>query len=165
MMDITFPQLLDTVRATHGAYFKLTILAGPSGTGKTCLVNQIANALELPIVNLSLFLSQRLLSQTRRQRALKAEEVATEIINEHLRSGLCLDDTELLFDSTLQLNPLVFLQDVSRNRLIVATWNGIVTGGQLRFGQTGHPDYFSQTVNGYPVVSVGEEKLQLHLTT
>ena len=106
-----------------------------------------------------------MLSQTRRQRALKAEEVATEIINEHLRSGLCLDDTELLFDSTLQLNPLVFLQDVSRNRLIVATWNGIVTGGQLRFGQTGHPDYFSQTVNGYPVVSVGEEKLQLHLTT
>jgi hypothetical protein len=45
-------------------------------------------------------LSQRLPSQTRRQRTLKAKEVATEIIDEHLQSGLCLDDTELLFDST-----------------------------------------------------------------
>lgn len=165
MTDLPFPQLLDTVRAAHGAYYKLTILAGPSGTGKTRILNQVANAIQLPSINLSLLLSQRLLSQTRRQRALKAEEVATEIIDDHLRSGLCLDDTELLFDSTLRLNPLVFLQDVSRNRLIVATWNGVVTGGELRFGHTGHPDYFSQTVNGYPVVSVAEDKLQLHLTT
>jgi hypothetical protein len=60
---------------------------------------------------------------------------------------------------------MVFLQEVSRNRLIVATWNGAITGGELHFGQTGHPDYFSQTVNGYPVVSIAEDKLQLHLTT
>jgi len=106
-----------------------------------------------------------LLSQNRRQRALNAEDLATEVVEESYKSGLCLDDTELLFDSTLQLNPLGFLQDVSRNRFIVATWNGVVTDGELRFGQTGHPDYFCQAVSGYPVISVAEDKLQLHLTT
>jgi hypothetical protein len=35
----------------------------------------------------------------------------------------------------------------------------------MRFGHTGHPDFFSQPVNGYPVVSVAEDKLQLHFTT
>lgn len=165
MTDISFPQLLDVIRATHNAYYKLTILAGPSGAGKTRLLKQVAAEFQLPSINLSLLLSQRLLSQTRRQRALNAEDVATEVIDENYTSGLCLDNTELVFDSTLQLNPLGFLQDVSRNRLIVATWNGVVTGGELRYGHTGHPDFFSKPVNGNPVVSVAEDKLQLHLTT
>jgi hypothetical protein len=165
MTDLSITQLLDTIRATQGAYYKLTILAGSTGAGKTRLLSQLATDLQLPTINLSLLLSQRLLSQTRRQRALKAEEVAIEVIDEHLKSGLCLDDTELLCDSTLRLNPLTFLQDVSRNRLIVATWNGPITGGELRFAYAGHPDFFSQAVSGYPVVSVAQDRLQLYLTT
>ena len=165
MTQILFPQVLDTVRSAQGAYYKLTIVAGSFGAGKTHLLKQVATQLDLPIVNLSLLLSQRLLSQNRRQRALNAEDVATEVIDENYKSGLCLDNTELLFDSTLRLNPLGFLQDVSRNRLIVATWNGVLAGGELRFGQTGHPDFYSQPVNNYPVVSVAEDKLQLHFTT
>ncbi|HMP81718.1 MAG TPA: BREX-3 system P-loop-containing protein BrxF [Verrucomicrobiota bacterium] len=165
MTDLRFPQLLDTIRATQGAYYKLTILAGGARSGKTKLLHQVAGQLGFPLINLSLHLSQRLLSQSRRQRSLNAEAVAIDVIDEHLKSGLCLDDTELLFDKTLKTNPLVFLQDISRNRLIVATWNGVVTDGELRYGHTGHPDYFSKPVSGYPVVSVAEDKLQLHLTT
>lgn len=165
MTDLAFPQLLDTIRATQGAYYKLTLIAGLAGSGKTPLLRQVADQLRSPIINLSLLLSQRLLSQTRRQRALKAEEVAIEVVDEHLQSGLCLDDTEMLFDSTLRLNPLTFLQDISRNRLIVATWDGALAGGELRFAYAGHPDFFSQAVSGYPVVSVAQDKLQLYLTT
>lgn len=165
MTDLRFPQLLDTIRAMQSAYYKLTVIAGSARSGKTHLLKQVAASLDLPLINLSLLVSQRLLSQNRRQRSLNAEDAATEVVDEHLKSGLCLDDTELLFDSTLRLNPLVFLQDISRNRFIVATWNGGITGGGLRFGHAGHPDYFSQTVSGYPVVSVAEDKLQLHLTT
>ena len=165
MTDLRFPELLDTIRATQGAYHKLTILAGGARSGKTKLLRQVADQLGFPIINLSLLLSQRLLSQSRRQRSLNAEAVAIDVIDEHLKSGLCLDDTELLFDTTLKTNPLVFLQDISRNRHIVATWSGGVSGGELRYGHTGHPDYFSQPVSGYPVVSVAEDKLHLHLTT
>ena len=165
MTDFLFPQFLDVIRATQGAYYKLTIISGPTGAGKTRLLSQVSTDLQLPSINLSLLLSQRLLSQTRRQRALKAEEVAIEVIDEHLQSGLCLDDTELLFDSTLRLNPLTFLQDISRNRLIVASWTGPIAGGELRFAYADHPDFFSQAVSGYPVVSVAQDKLQLYLTT
>jgi len=163
----SLPQLVDTIRGTSGEYYKLTILAGGAQSGKTHWLKQVATALGLPTINLSLLLSQRLLNQNRRQRALNAEAVATEVIDEHYQPGLglCLDDTELLFDSTLKLNPLVFLREITRNRLIVATWNGVINGGELRFGKSGHPDFFSQPVNGFPVVSVAEDKLQLHLTT
>lgn len=66
MTDIRFPLLLGTVRATQGAYCTLTILADGA-------------QLDLPIINLSLLLSQRLLSQNRRQRSLYVEDVAIEV--------------------------------------------------------------------------------------
>lgn len=161
MPDVSFPLIVDTIRATQGAYHKLTIIVGRSGSGKTGLLSRIAAQLELPVVNLSLLLSQRLLSQTHRQRALRAEQIAIEIVDEHLQSGLCLDNTELLFDSTLRLNPLVFLQDISRNRLIVASWNGALTDGEARFAYGGHPDFFSQAVSSIPVVTLVDNALQL----
>jgi len=166
MTELRFPELIDTIRATQAAYHKLTVVVGGARSGKTNVLKQVAAELDLPLVNLNLLLSQRLLSKNRRQRSLNAGNVAIELVDEHIESGLCLDDTELLFDSTLQMNPLVFLKDISRNRLIVATWNGDFSGGKLVFGPVGHPDHFSQVVKGYPVVSVGaSDKLQLHLTT
>ena len=165
MTDLSFPELIDSIRATANAYHKLTIVVGQTGSGKTRVLSQVASQLELPLVNFGLLLSQRLLTETRRQRALKAQQIAIEVVDEHVRSGVCLDNTEILFDTTLQLNPLVFLQDIARNRLVIASWNGGLAGGDLRFGYIGHPDYFSQHVSGYPVVTVAEDKLQLHLTT
>ena len=165
MTDIPFPQLIETVRASRDAYYKLTVIAGSSGSGKTRLLNLVASELKLPILNLSLLLSQRLLGLTRRQRPLQAEEAATELIDEHIQSGLCLDNTEILFDSTLRLNPLVFLQDISRNRLIIASWDGPLDAGELRFGYASHTDFFSQAAVGFPVVTASEDKLQLYLTT
>ena len=165
MSEILLPQLVDTIRATSGAYYKLTILAGGARSGKTHWLNQVATKLDLPIIDLSLLLSQRLLSLTRHQRELRAQDVATDVIDENYKSGLCVDNIELLFDSTLKLNPLVFLREITRNRILVATWNGVLTGGELRFGHIGHPDHFSQTANGFPVVAIADDKLQLHLTT
>jgi hypothetical protein len=165
MTDIPFSQLLDQVRVAQNAYHRLVVIAGLSGSGKTRVLNQVAADLNLPVINLSLVLSQRLLGLTRRQRALKAQEIAIELIGEHLQFGVCLDNTEILFDSTLHLNPLLFLQDLSRNRLIIASWNGRFDAGELQFGYASHPDFFSQAVTGCPVVTAFEERLQLHLTT
>jgi hypothetical protein len=161
MTEICLPQLVDTIRATSQAYYRLTILAGGAQSGKTHWIKQVATQFDLPVINLSLLLSQRLLSLTRHQRELRSQDLATDVIDENCQSGVCLDDTELLFDSTLKLNPLVFLREITRNRLVVATWNGGITGGELRFGQPGHPDFFTQPVNGFPVVSVAEDKLLL----
>jgi len=170
MTDIFFPQLVDLVRGAQAAYHKLVLIAGPSGAGKTRQLNQVATELKLPIMNLNLELSRRLLNLTRRQRMFKAEEIARDAIDERTQSqdqaqpSLCLDNTELLFDSALNLNPLSFLQAISRNRLIVATWNGTLENGDLRFAYPGHPDFFQKPVSGYAVVTVSQDKLQRYVT-
>lgn len=160
---LSTPQLLDTIRATRDAYHKLTILVGGSDAERTKVLNQCAKELDLPLINLSLHLSQRLLSKSRQQIALHASDLATDVVDEHYANGLCIDHTELLFDKALRLNPLAFLEDLSRNRLIVATWNGVWVEGELRYAEPGHPDHFSQEAKGYPVVTVRENELELHL--
>jgi len=55
MTDLSPQQLSETVRATRGAYHKLTIIAGPSGEGKTRLLSQLAAELQLPCIGSSRF--------------------------------------------------------------------------------------------------------------
>ncbi len=160
MADPLSTELLDAVCSVQSAYHKLVILAGLRGAGKTRLLKQLADQLNLPVVNLSLKMSEKLLSLTRRQRSLKAEEIARDVIDEQNGLNACLDNTELLFDSTLRLNPLVFLQDISRNRLIVSSWNGTYDGKDLSFGYGGHPDFFRQPPSGYPVFRVSENRVE-----
>ncbi len=164
MTRINEAQLIDTIRATQTAYHKLTILVGETHAGKTPLLKRIAMELDLPVLNLGLPLSQRLLSKSRRQISLQSADIATELIDEHISKGICIDNTELLFQGPLKMDPLAFFEKVSRNRYVIATWNGTFVNGELRFGEPGHPDHFHKAAAGYPVVAVKENELELHLT-
>ena len=79
MTEISAPQIIDQIRSAQNAYHKLVVIAGRPGSGKTRALKELAGQLAMPVTNLSLLLSQRLLSLTRRQRTLKVEELATEV--------------------------------------------------------------------------------------
>lgn len=160
-----FTDFLSSLESIRHAYYKLALICGESGSGKSQFLREISGRLELPRINLSLLLSQRLINQTRRQISLVAEASAIDVIDTHLASGLCLDNTELLFDSSLRLNPILFLQEASRNRLLVATWNGRFSNGELQFGSPDHPDHFCQRVAGFPVVTMDSGIFTVSLPT
>ena len=164
MNDRSFSQILEAVRGTQTMYSKLTLLVGTMGAGKTAGLRQIASALGCPSINLNLLLSHRLLDLTLRQRALQAGRIATEIVEEHAGTGICLDNTELLFDSRLKLNPLRLLLSLSRNRVLVAAWNGRYEGGHLCFAGAGHPDEYAQIARGFPIVTLQDSEAALHLS-
>ena len=157
-------RVLEAIRETQTAYSKLTLIVGTIGSGKTAMLQRVATELGYPRINLNLLLSRRLLDLNRRQRTLQVEQIATEIITEHLVSGVCVDNTELLFDSSLKLNPMRLLQELSRNRVIVASWNGRYESGRLTYANPGHPDEFSQQSHGYPIVTIKDSGAELHLT-
>jgi hypothetical protein len=100
---------------------------------------------------------------TVRQRKLKAEEVIGDLLRGTNHHMVCLDNTELLFDPTLSLNPLGLLRNLSRNGLVIATWSGMLEDTSLVYAYPDHPEYFKQTVHGFPIVSVSEGKLHLFL--
>ena len=52
-----------------------------------------------------------------------------------------LDNIEILFDVSFEQDPLRLLQGVSRNRTIVAAWNGTLANGYLTYAAPEHPEH------------------------
>ncbi len=125
----------------ESSYYKLIVVVGKSGSGKTALLRRISEEFQLPLINLGLELSRRLLSLTIKQRKLKAAEIIEEIIEERGDLRLAVDNTEVIFNPDLKLNPLGLLKNLSRSRMLVWSWNGELDDDQLIYSYAGHPEY------------------------
>ena len=121
--------------------YKLLLLAGKSGTGKTRLLWHISQEMGIPLINLGLLLSRQLLSLTVRQRKLKVSDIIEDILDEQDAARIGVDNTEIIFEPSLKINPVGLLKNISRNRLIIWTWNGNVEGDHLTYAYSGHPEY------------------------
>ena len=57
---------------------------------------------------------------------------------------MVLDNLEILFDNDLKQDPLRLLQGISRNRAVVASWNGAMKSAEgSSYAETSHPEYRS----------------------
>jgi hypothetical protein len=134
----------DYVQAINQAatcYHKLILIVGRSGSGKTYLLKKICGQMQIPLINLGIGLSQKLLPLTISERKLKTCEIVSELIDAQGASRLAIDNTEVIFDPSLMLNPLGLLQSLSRIRLLIWSWNGEVEDGHVIYSYPGHPEY------------------------
>jgi len=129
-----------TLEAAH-QYFRLVLLVGAPGSGKTARLQSVAKKLGCELVNLNLELSKKLLELTRDQRSRQVERSLKEVIAAVSGEVVLLDNLEILFDVSLELDPLRLLQVSSRNRTIVASWNGSSHGSTLTYAEPGHPEF------------------------
>lgn len=151
----TLMELQKAIEQAEGQYFRLIILTGPPGSGKTSILRWLAERNGCEIVNVNLELSKRMLELPRVHRPRVAEKVLKNLIAESTKQVLVLDNIEILFDTALQLEPLRLLQISSRNRTLVVSWSGNYQHSTLTYAQPGHPEFaqFKQ-VEGI-VITVG----------
>lgn len=121
-------------------YHRLILVAAPSGSGKTAALQDIAKRRGAPLLNLNLEVSRRLLDLTEMQRALQLPRVLEDVVGRE-DSVVLLDNIEILFDIALEQDPLRLLQGLSRNRTVVASWNGAVNNGYLVYATPEHPEH------------------------
>jgi hypothetical protein len=140
MAEPRHEQVKRAIQAAEGLYHRLVLVVGNSGSGKTSILRQVAEDLGTCPINVNLALSRALLELTARQRSLRVAAILDEIVAD-AQSPVILDNLELLFDTDLAQDPLRLLQRVSRNRTVVASWNGTVTPVRLVYGEPGHPEY------------------------
>jgi len=140
-------QLEQAIRQAAGQYYRLVILAGTPGSGKTAALQSVAQKIGCPLVNVNLELSKRMLELTRTQRSRQIERLLKEVIAAVPGDVVLLDNLEILFDTALEVEALRLLQVSSRNRTVVASWNGTFNDGTLIYSEPGHPEFnqFKQT--------------------
>jgi hypothetical protein len=134
-------QIIRTIDAAAEQYHRLVLLIASSPADGTAVLQELAQQSGFRAVNLNLELSQRLLELSERQRALRMTRLLDEIVGTDCEPVLVLDHIELLFDPALQQDPLRCLQHLSRNRTVVATWNGQLEEGYLTYAMPDHPEY------------------------
>jgi len=148
-------KLEQTIEQAASQYFRLVVLAGAPGSGKTAVLQFVAQKLGCPLVNVNLELSKRMLELTRMQRSRQVERLLKEVIAAVPGDVVLLDNLEILFDTGLEVEPLRLLQVSSRNRTVVASWSGSFRDGTLTYAEPGHPEFIQFKQTEAVVITVG----------
>jgi len=147
MQSTTHEKIVKSIEDSKKLYQKLILLVGKSGSGKTDVLNKIHTDLNIPLVNVNLELSFRLLELPIKKRSSKLSTIFFEIANDVQSDIILMDNIEILFDKSLQQNPLSLLQSVSRNKVIVSSWNGGIEDGKLVYAVPEHQEYWPYQVD------------------
>ncbi len=102
-------------------------------------------------VNVSLGLSASLIEYSIKQRPLKVAEIMTNLVNES-PSPVLLDKLDILFDPSLQTDPLAMLQSLSKGKIIIAFWDGNFKDNKLYYAEPGYPEYKSYPVKDFAAI-------------
>ncbi len=121
------------------AYFKLVLIIGAIGSGKSAALKTVSESYSVGHLNFGEEFSRRLLRKPVRLRGAEAEEVAVDLVGEVAGTRLAIDNTEVLFEAPVRLNPLALLKKLSRHRVIIATWTGSHDDSSLTYGIKDHP--------------------------
>jgi predicted ATPase len=139
-------RLVDEISALHS---KLVLLIGVPGSGKTELLQVLGKNCGAMPLKIGSALGSVLAAIPQKQRPIQANTMMRELADQHAVSNLLLlDNIELLFDRTLQLNPLDLLKRHAHARRVVAAWPGELRDGRLIYATMGHPEHQDYGLEG-----------------
>lgn len=139
-------RLVGDVAALHS---KLIVIVGASGAGKSALLANLGGRHDANVLNVGSELSRRLAVRPAKQRALAVSTILRDLADQHAVGDLLLlDNIELLFDRTLQLDPLDLLKRHAHARRVVAVWPGELRDGRLIYAEMGHPEHQDYGLEG-----------------
>lgn len=152
MLDIPL-QLMRLVDEIGALQSKLVLLVGAPHSGKTTLLRSLAKNKGLIPLNTGALLGARLASTPQRQRHLQTTSMLRELAEQYASGDILLmDNIEILFDKSLQLDPLELLKRHAHSRRVVAVWPGQLQGdvktGRLTYAEMGHPEYQDYSLAG-----------------
>lgn len=143
-------RLVDEIGALQS---KLVLLIGAPRSGKTGLLRSLAKNKGVKPLNIGALLGARLAGIPLRQRHLQTATILRELADQHASGDILLmDNIEILFDRSLQLDPLELLKRHAHARRVVAVWPGQLHGntktGRLTYANMGHPEHQDYSLAG-----------------
>ncbi len=155
-MEPLSDQIIGKINQAAELYHRLILVIAPSGGGKTEALQEVQKRTGTPLINVNLELSRRMLDLTERQRALQIPRLLGDIVVRPSGEVVLLDNIEILFDPHLKQDPLRLLQGLSRNKTIIAAWNGSFVNGYITYAKPDHPEYRRYPANNILIINPKE---------
>jgi len=121
-------------------YSRLLLVVGKGRTGKSTVLQGVSVASGGTIINVGLALTKELLTIEPRLYPLKAPGMLSSLVRDVTNGPVLLDNTDILFDRLLKVDPLMLLQKAAHGQTVVAAWRGHVERSMLYYAQPGHRD-------------------------
>ena len=102
---------------------------------------------DIGYINVNSLLSGRLAELPHQQRSEAVMPILRDEIDQVGRTATILANLGILFDRSLSLRPLKILQELAKDRTIVAIWQGQVVGGKLIYAEPNHPEYRCEPID------------------
>jgi len=147
-------EIIDALKQSERSYYRMVLVVGESGAGKTQILQSIAEQTKTTVTNLNLELSKALLELSPKEQMLAAAEAFDEILMS-TKTPKIIDNIEILFDEKLKINPLELLKNRSRNHEMIVSWNGSYQKGRLTYAEIGHHEYKSYNQPEVLIQTVG----------
>ncbi|EOC1473221.1 BREX-3 system P-loop-containing protein BrxF [Cronobacter turicensis] len=116
---------------------------------------------EITLLELSEELCEHLLPLSRGDRSRKAPDILAKVLNCIASEVVWIDRIQVLFEPSLELDPLRQLQELARIKPIIAIWPGQLTEHFLTFSVPGRADYQSYKANelaNLPIIHFVEQR-------
>lgn len=140
-MTASLATLTQMVSAIGDLNRQLILLVAPRGGGKTQLLRELGAKLHCEPLNVSLLLGRRLAATPYDQRGFAVGALLREFADQERTTGpLLLDNLEILFEPSLQINPIDIIKRLAHARPVVAVWPGTVWGDRLLYADRNHPE-------------------------
>ena len=108
---------------------------------------------DIDIKNVSKYLAEKLLVMSIKERKNNVSKLLANLVNEC--GNFCwFERIGLLFDSSLEIDPLKLLQIAARKKPIVIFWSGDIDTFSLSYSKAGRSDYKSYNLNELQDVQV-----------
>jgi hypothetical protein len=134
-------QILQKADEVQGLYYRLVLVVCTGENGGSTTFTHLVEPANVSVINVNLELSRQLLPLTTRQRPLRVASLLSDMVTAVDNEIVLLTHINLLFDPTLQQDPLRLLQNLSRRKTITALWEGQIQGQYLTYARPDHPEY------------------------
>jgi hypothetical protein len=142
-------ELRQRVAEVGALHSKLILLVGGEGGRRTEALLAFAAMVGLTPLNIGLALGRALSVVPQKQRHLQTRVLLRELVEQRGRGDLLLvSKTELLFDRSLQQDPVDLLKRMAHVRTVVAVWPGEWQSDRFSYAPLGHPEHREYGLEG-----------------
>ncbi len=146
--DLSIRIRLGAERASQMYYRLLVVVSDDNAKAG----QRVGETLGIRRIDVGEKLGEVLMEVSARRRPLEVAGLLEDLLDGAGGDEALLDHIEILFEKSLKLEPLTLLKSVSRRRLIVVMWSGVVEAGNLVYGVPGHPEYRSYSARDVALI-------------
>ncbi|CCJ33842.1 BREX-3 system P-loop-containing protein BrxF [Caloramator australicus] len=138
MFEETLLQKLNNINQN---YYKLILIITKDFQKINSLLVNFAEKNSIPYINLNLELSKRLIYVPFNERWIYADKELKNILLKKEHDTIIVDNTEILFEEHLKLNPIEELKNISKYKNIIASVRGNYKNNILTYAKIGEKEF------------------------